>query len=255
MEDKSAWSVTSSHLLVLLPIAVLCGVAAWLFLGVSAPAFVPDAPTKALSLLGTLLLVALFVERSIEVYVGALRSQDIAKLDAELSEARKGHAAVSEQLAARRAAFTGLVELASKKEASSASTMSQINEDNQGVVRELLEKNRHAVEDLNYRLDVALQAVNEAVAAREKCSGDTRRTALLGAVFLGICVATVGPRILTEMTEPVDDLEGLRRWIFVTVDVFITGGLIGGGSDGIHKIISLATEKLDQVKRGIRSAV
>lgn len=222
------------HLKVLSTIVIVCGGLAWLFLGNTAPEFVPEASSKALSLLATLLLIALFVERSVEVYIGAMKSPQIATADAKLTHARRDVASFEATISERKAELEKAIA--------------------ENQPSELIELKKKNISELTKVYDEAIETLRMADVLRQDLSGETRQTALICAVFLGIIVATVGPRVLTEMTEPMDDLDGIRRWVFITIDIFITGGLIGGGSDGIHKIISVATEKLDQIKGSIRAA-
>lgn len=221
MDTLFSWR---NHLRIFLPIVLLCIGFAWLTFDNTAPQFVPEAPSKALSLLSTLLLVALFVERSVEVYIGALRSQKAAALDAALSSAKDIVGKLEEKLKAEREKGAGQT------------------------------PNVETIAEIQAQLADTNKKWHQADAAREEFGAETRRTALMAAVFLGILVATVGPRVLSEMTEPLDELDGIGRALFIGIDIFITGGLIGGGSDGIHKLISVATEKLDKVKAAIRGA-
>ncbi len=69
----------------------------------------------------------------------------------------------------------------------------------------------------------------------------TRNLAMKLGYFLGFIIAMIGIRSL----EPMIDLDhfvkisSIQQSAFRVVDVFITGGLLAGGSDGIHKIIEI----------------
>ena len=68
---------------------------------------------------------------------------------------------------------------------------------------------------------------------------------------IGIVIAWVGPRILGEIVSFNADLDGLHGVLFHSVDILITGGLIGGGSEGIHKVVVLITDFLDRTRERV----
>ena len=52
-----------------------------------------------------------------------------------------------------------------------------------------------------------------------------------------------------ELLAPPPLATGTPQQLLVTiVDVVITAGLIGGGSDGIHKLVSVITDYLDAAR-------
>ena len=80
-----------------------------------------------------------------------------------------------------------------------------------------------------------------------KC--ETQRITFTAAVSVGIVVSAVGIRVLALFIYP-DQIEALvnpQRTLFTTVDVLITGLVIGGGADGIHKIVKVFTSFFDSV--------
>ena len=60
-------------------------------------------------------------------------------------------------------------------------------------------------------------------------------------------VSAVGFRSLQTLVDPASlaALPGVQRFIFGLLDVFLTGGLIAGGSDGIHKIAQVFYDFMD----------
>lgn len=69
----------------------------------------------------------------------------------------------------------------------------------------------------------------------------TRIAALWWALILGIIISSLGFRALRFLISPISfaGLEGMPLYLFNMMDVFITGGLLAGGSDGIHKLMNL----------------
>ncbi len=79
---------------------------------------------------------------------------------------------------------------------------------------------------------------------------------LLGGVALGLALAVLGVRVLEHLVES-DVLRMAVPWQakgFRSFDVLLTGGLIGGGADGIHKLVSVFTTKFDQLSEANRRA-
>lgn len=66
----------------------------------------------------------------------------------------------------------------------------------------------------------------------------TRTIAMWSALLIGILVSAAGMRSLSWFVEPgtVDALPATQASLFIGVDILLTGGVIAGGSDGIHKI-------------------
>ena len=82
----------------------------------------------------------------------------------------------------------------------------------------------------------------------------TARIAFLIGLSAGILISIVGVRVL----DPLIDFDttmatALQVSVFKFADIVVTGGLIGGGADGIHKLVSVITDFLDQTRAKIRT--
>jgi len=77
---------------------------------------------------------------------------------------------------------------------------------------------------------------------------DTGRLAYKFSVTVGVLLAIVGVRSLQPLVD-ISNLAGFQKTAFHFIDVFLTAGLIGGGSDGIHKVISTFTDFLEKTKK------
>ena len=49
------------------------------------------------------------------------------------------------------------------------------------------------------------------------------------------------------------DPTGLQGDLLNMADILVTGGLLGGGSDGIHKLVSVITDFLDKTRQNINA--
>ena len=71
---------------VLVLTALVAGLLGWLSAGFAPTAFEENAGEKALTALGALLIIALFVERAQQVYISAWRTLGREQIDAEIAE-------------------------------------------------------------------------------------------------------------------------------------------------------------------------
>jgi len=141
-------------------------------------------------LLTPLVLVALFIERALEVFLTPWR----AKGSAIISTAVKSHAA---RVAAK-----------------------------EGAAQPALEK---AQTDLM------------------QYKSETQKIAFLASLALGIVIASLGVRGLELFVDPAvfAQLSPYQRGAFQAADVLLTGALLGGGSDALHKLVSVFTNFME----------
>ncbi len=86
----------------------------------------------------------------------------------------------------------------------------------------------------------------------------TQRIALWSSLILGLAISAVGIRTI-EMLVDGTIISGLEASTphqvaaFRLVDVLLTGGLIGGGSEGVHKITQVFTDFMDKTRQRINA--
>ncbi len=75
----------------------------------------------------------------------------------------------------------------------------------------------------------------------------SRDVAFVFSLIFGIIIALAGARAMAQFLDPtsLEDMIGWQARWFNVVDIAVTGALIGGGADGMHKIVSLFTTFLD----------
>jgi hypothetical protein len=83
----------------------------------------------------------------------------------------------------------------------------------------------------------------------------TRKFAMWTALLVGWLISGVGVRSLDALVQPVQGAlySGVQSLLLHVLDVFLTGGLIAGGSDGIHKITQLFSTYFEETRAGIRN--
>lgn len=84
---------------------------------------------------------------------------------------------------------------------------------------------------------------------------NTKKNAFFLSVTIGIIISLLGMRVLEMLfdAEAFASLPDFQRIMLQIVDVLITGFLLGGGADGIHKVVSLFTTYMDETKDKIKA--
>jgi len=82
----------------------------------------------------------------------------------------------------------------------------------------------------------------------------TQRMAFLGGVTLGIVVSAVGVRALGMFVDPAvfGSLSDTQQTMFNVTDVLLTGAVLGGGADGLHKLVSVFTNFMDVTAKRVK---
>jgi len=86
---------------------------------------------------------------------------------------------------------------------------------------------------------------------RERCKSKVQRVAFAGSVALGIIISSVGVRALGLFVDPTafGTLSEMQRAAFNMVDVLLTGAMLGGGSDALHKFVSVFTNFMERTAK------
>ncbi len=166
---------------------------------------------RVYDVLGTLLLLALLLERSLEVFVTAWRGPEADRLRLTVDNQIRSVRNLEVLPAAERTTRTNEITAAQDR--------------------------LHTAEsrELDYK------AV-------------TQRNTLGAAVVLGSLISAVGFRSLGRLVES-ESLASLSPWqqtTFAVVDVMLTGSVIAGGSEGIHKIINAMIRFFDLTSKRLR---
>jgi hypothetical protein len=80
---------------------------------------------------------------------------------------------------------------------------------------------------------------------------ETRQVAFVSALALGIVISALGIRGLEPFFEPNSfaTLPSGQHILLRGVDVLLTGALLGGGADGLHKLVSVFTNYMDSAAK------
>lgn len=83
-----------------------------------------------------------------------------------------------------------------------------------------------------------------------KYKAETRDVAFATALVLCIAISALGVRALELVTDDAifATLNDAQRSWFQVIDVLLTGALLAGGADGLHKLVSVFTDSLDTLR-------
>ena len=163
---------------------------------------VPFGPADVTKVLTTFFVLALFVERTLEVFITAWRGEETVKREDELQ-----------------------------------------------TVKQALPQNP---------TESALQGVKTKTDWLVEYKCETQAIALRSGLVLGILIAAVGVRSFHTFVGPVDPSK-MGSWFklhtatFSVLDVLVSGGIIGGGSDAIHKMMNVITEFFDATTKKVKT--
>lgn len=95
------------------------------------------------------------------------------------------------------------------------------------------------------------QAVLDAERALKYYKNSTKVFAFSVGLFIGFIFALLGVRALAEVMI-YENLAGFQSDFFAVIDLLVTAGVIAGGSDAIHKLISVFTDAFDATRRRLK---
>jgi hypothetical protein len=113
---------------------------------------------------------------------------------------------------------------------------------------------RKAIKDGKGELITELARVS---AEKEYCRSRVQRIAFASGVGLGIVISSVGVRALGLFVDPASfgTLSPKQQASFNMVDVLLTGAMLGGGSDALHKLVSVFTTFMERTAKQTRGDV
>lgn len=156
--------------------------------------FWPFGVNDFLQVMTPLVLVSLFIERALEVFVTSWRGEEADKLDIAI-------------------------------ETSKAQVKAGVPE----AEENLMARQLHSA----------------------KYKARTRRIAFVSGVVVGLIVSALGVRAIQLFVDPAafTTLPAWQQRLFAVADVTLTGGAIGGGADGLHKLVSVFTNFMDSTAK------
>ncbi|WGV27561.1 hypothetical protein [Halotia branconii] len=197
------------------------------------------------------LFISLLLERSLEVFITTWRGTKAEKLDIAvqqqnilISEKRRF---IEKQQEQRRTAALELNQV-SGLPPEGMSLEQQIIQNFTQSQEKLLNTMQPYLDDLNMKI----HELNKKEAERIAYKSDTRIIALWTSLLCGILISTIGIRSIEPLII-VDTNNPTQIIVLRFSDTFLTGGLIAGGSEGIHKLIQVFVSFMEATSKQIKN--
>lgn len=183
--------------------------------GAIALSFTSITPSTVTQLFGVLFTVALLLERSLEVFINVWREPQAAQLLLDSQEAQ--------------------TVLGSKRALNLA-----------------IPANQTALTDATAKQSLTLKAL-------QSYRSQTQKIALGCSFVAGLTVSAVGLRTLETFLDAtarsgLSAGHSLQLFAFHFVDIWLTGGLLAGGSEGIHKIMQAYTDFMEATSKKAKAS-
>ncbi|OUL29268.1 hypothetical protein [Nostoc sp. 106C] len=191
--------------------------------------------------------ISLLLERSLEVFITTWRGPTTEQLEisiqqqtALISEKRKF---IEEQQSQNQ--ISSLEASPIKVNQSGGTTLEQqLIQDYNQIPTQAFQQLQPHINDLNTRI----KNLNEIERQRVNYKSDTRIIALWTSLLCGLLISAIGIRSIEPLVV-LDANNPIQIIIFRCLDALLTGGLIAGGSEGIHKFTQVFTDFLEATSR------
>lgn len=187
-----------------------------------------DLVTSAPKIFGSLLLVSLFVERMIEVFISLWADDNTDLIEQQLDTWQLQQQQLNQELDGLKA----------DKAAIPATDVARIEAADTNIATK-----KTALDAIQIQIDTA--QVN-LIPFRAK----TRRISTWAGLALGMLTSAVGFRLLDQIVYiPANFADSYQLQWFLVVDVILTGAVLSGGSQTVHQIFSLYESFMDAGQR------
>ncbi|NDJ23162.1 hypothetical protein GS682_16265 [Nostoc sp. B(2019)] len=112
---------------------------------------------------------------------------------------------------------------------------------------ELSSTTKLQIDNLNYKINELTEKERKRVAYKS----DTRIIALWTSLLFGLLISAIGIRSIEPLVV-IDSDNSMQVILFRCLDALLTGGLIAGGSEGIHKLIQVFIDFMEATSKQIK---
>ncbi len=205
-------------------------------------AFKPFGLNDVSQLLTFVVLVSLFLERAMEVFISTWRGPKGEEIDNTIQNIER---VITEKKALRAKKSEQPQIITTKVEQELSTEPSKLKTET------AVEKIPVNTAKLTDELDDEMAKLIDSQQARLVYKAQTRKIALWTALFFGLVISAAGIRSLDTLVLSTNQ-SALQLIVFRCLDTLLTGGLIAGGSDGIHKITQVFTTYFEETRNGIK---
>ncbi|MDF5708590.1 MAG: hypothetical protein PUP90_13110 [Nostoc sp. S4] len=205
-------------------------------------AFKPFGLNDIIQTLTLPLFISLLLERSLEVFITTWRSPFVENLDIEIQRQKL---LIDEKLKLAK----------EQKQSSSSSDSSNVTSilppEGMSLEQQIIQNFIQSQEQVLLVIQPELDDLNAKERQRAAYKADTRTIALWTSLVFGLLISAIGIRSIEPLV--VLDLNNQTQVvIFRSLDALLTGGLIAGGSEGIHQIIQVFTNFMEATSKQIK---
>jgi hypothetical protein len=225
--------VAYTSILIALALAVV-GLIVWTGTKYDILKFVPASYDLIVDTLTPIFLIALLVERALQVFLATGREIGRADTDQRLNEARTLAAQIRERIAL----------IQGQLNAPGAAHFTQADRDR--IAQRL------AAETAD--LENADRDVASLIAELDGFRAETARITFVVGASIGLVIALAGVRVLTPILDLTRiEWPSFQRFCFHGIDVVLTAGLIAGGANGIHQIIGVFSDFTESTRKKVKA--
>lgn len=189
---------------------------------------------KIIEILSVFFLLALFMERALEVFVATWRGGEASEMDLSIKKFKR--------------TIAKLKVLEDKENAVMMKESEKSEKEEPETEEKTISGTKHSLSKIKDDLDKAHDDLEAARLKKTIYKAHTQRLALWAGLVIGILASAVGFRALESMVDPADicSFSRFQCISFRIVDVFLTGCLIAGGSEGIHQFMQVYSNFMEQ---------
>ncbi len=203
----------------------------------------PFGVNDIVQLLTLQLFISLLLERSLEVFITTWRGSFVEQLDISIQQEK---ALISEKIK--------LMEGQQQQFPSSESTnqISGLPPEGMSLEQQIIQNFTQNQQNSLKVFQPQMDDINEKERQRAAYKSDTRTIALWTSLLFGLLMSAIGIRSIEPLV--VIDLDNpIQVVIFRCLDALLTGGLIAGGSEGIHKLIKVFIDFMEATSKQIKN--
>ncbi|MEH2067574.1 MAG: hypothetical protein V7K47_05290 [Nostoc sp.] len=206
-------------------------------------AFKPFGLNDIIQILTIPLFISLLLERSLEVFITTWRSPFVENLDIEIQRQKL---LIDEKLKLAK----------EQKQPSTSSDLSSnvtsiLPPEGMSLEQQIIQNFIQSQEQVLLVIQPELDDLNTKERQRAAYKADTRTIALWTSLVFGLLISAIGIRSIEPLV--VLDLNNQTQVvIFRSLDALLTGGLIAGGSEGIHQIIQVFINFMEATSKQIK---
>ncbi|MEH2354234.1 hypothetical protein [Nostoc sp.] len=200
----------------------------------------PFGVNDIVQLLTLQLFISLLLERSLEVFITTWRGPFVEQLDISIQQKK---ALLSEKIRLMEVQQSQFLE---------SNQISGLPPEGMSLEQQIIQNFTQNQQEPLKIFQPQMDDINEKERQRTAYKSDTRTIALWTSLLFGLLMSAIGIRSIEPLV--VIDLDNpIQVIIFRCLDALLTGGLIAGGSEGIHKLIKVFIDFMEATSKQIKN--